>query len=163
MHKLVRQRVALARTSDTDEKFSLVDIDSLVSSIIDDAADVGDDVRLGGACDVSTMVKPNALARCLGNLIDNAVKYAGAVEVRCHVDARSVVVLVEDRGPGIPHGKIETMFLPFVRGETSRSRLTGGTGLGLAIARAQSETFGGSVILTNRSGGGLCARISFPR
>jgi signal transduction histidine kinase len=41
---------------------------------------------------------------------------------------------VRDRGPGIPADQLETVFEPFFRLETSRSRASGGVGLGLSIA-----------------------------
>jgi signal transduction histidine kinase len=46
--------------------------------------------------------------------------------------------------------------------ENSRNRDTGGTGLGLAIAQQLAMALGGSLILSNREGGGLCAELKLP-
>lgn len=54
------------------------------------------------------------------------------------------------------------MMEPFARGETSRNRATGGAGLGLTIARAVAERHGGTLVLRNRSEGGLRAEFRLP-
>ena len=69
---------------------------------------------------------------------------------------------VEDGGPGIPEGELESVFAPFRRLEGSRNRETGGTGLGLTIARNILRAHGGDVVLANRAGGGLTAVASLP-
>jgi signal transduction histidine kinase len=162
MHGLVRDGLDLARSSEINEEWSLVDIDSAVASLVEDRAEVGEPVSLAGGCAVSVPVKPDALTRCLDNLIGNAVKYGGVARVACHAAAGRIKIVVEDDGPGIPPERIEDMFEPFVRGDTSRSRATGGTGIGLTIARAQARSFGGAITLANRAQGGLTATLTFP-
>ena len=76
-------------------------------------------------------------------------------------DGRAVVT-VEDEGPGLPEDELETVFEPFHRAERSRSRETGGAGLGLTVARQAARAHGGDVTLSNRSGGGLQARLDLP-
>jgi len=70
---------------------------------------------------------------------------------------------VRDRGPGIPEASLDAVLQPFHRLEGSRSRDTGGTGLGLAIAHQLSIALGGRLVLANRDGGGLEARLVLPR
>ena len=77
--------------------------------------------------------------------------------------AETVAIEVADRGPGIPEDKLNGVFDPFTRLEHSRNRETGGIGLGLALARAIVTDAGGDITLSNRPGGGLCARITLPR
>jgi signal transduction histidine kinase len=62
----------------------------------------------------------------------------------------------------VPAGELERVFQPFYRLERSRSRETGGTGLGLAVARSIIRAHGGDVVLANRGGGGLVARVTLP-
>jgi signal transduction histidine kinase len=97
------------------------------------------------------------------NLIENAIKYAGSVEVAISANDRSVAVSVADRGPGVPEDKLSAVFDPFTRLEGSRNRDTGGIGLGLALARAIVHDAGGEITLANRAGGGLIATITLPR
>ena len=72
------------------------------------------------------------------------------------------MVEIEDDGPGIPDQDAEKVFEPFYRREPSRSRQTGGSGLGLAVVRSIARGHGGDVVLSNRAGGGLTARVQLP-
>jgi signal transduction histidine kinase len=159
---LVRDGLDLARSTESREPWSIVDIDSLVGSLVEDAAELGAPVRLVASCGVSARVKPDALTRCLNNIIDNALKYGGDADVRCEAHGDMVEIVVRDHGPGFPPDRIQEMFEPFVRGETSRSRQTGGTGIGLTIARAQAQAFGALLYLANHPQGGAIVRLRFP-
>ena len=107
--------------------------------------------------------RPQALKRCLANLIDNAVKYGHAAHVIVEDRSERLVIRVTDRGPGIPVTALERVFEPFYRVEESRNRDTGGTGLGLSIARNIAEAHGGTLTLSNRPEGGLEAVLELPR
>jgi signal transduction histidine kinase len=156
---LVREGLDLARSSDNAEPWSQVDIDSMLASLAEDASEFGARVAFVSGCGGTVRVKPNALSRCLTNLIDNAVKYGGSAELSCGRRNGELAIAVRDRGAGIPADRLEAMFQPFVRGESSRSRASGGTGIGLTIARAQASTFGGTVTLENHAEGGVLAII----
>jgi signal transduction histidine kinase len=77
------------------------------------------------------------------NLLDNAIKYTDAGEVRMRVEdlADRVVVHVNDTCHGLSEQELRTIFEPFKRGRTRKS----GTGLGLAIARRSVEAQGGTI------------------
>lgn len=140
-----------------------LDLRSLVESVTDGFADRGDAVTLmPGAALVVDGDRPG-LKSVVGNLVGNAVAYAGGAEVELGADAGEAWVLVSDRGPGLPPDMLERVFQPFFRMEQSRNRATGGAGLGLASARAVARAHGGDVILSNRAGGGLVARLTLPR
>lgn len=119
-------------------------------------------VRVAADGPVSAPVRPMALKRALRNVIENAVHYGGGAAVRLERDAGEVRILVEDDGPGLPEEDLDSVFEPFVRGETSRSRDTGGVGLGLAIARTILRGHGGEARLENRTEGGLRAVLTLP-
>jgi signal transduction histidine kinase len=107
--------------------------------------------------------QPIGLRRCIGNLVENALKYGGSAAVSLRLEKGVAIIRIDDGGPGIPDGDIEAVFLPFRRLETSRSRETGGTGLGLTIARTIARAHGGDVRLENRADGkGLRAEITLP-
>jgi signal transduction histidine kinase len=122
----------------------------------DDAADVGQTVRMAGGCGARVRVKPDALTRCLGNLVDNAVKYAGGAYLSCAPSGGQVVVIVRDFGPGIAADLLPRVFEPFLRGDSAAE----GSGIGLAIARAQAAAIGGSLTLRNHPGGGVEASLT---
>jgi len=98
----------------------------------------------------------------LVNLTDNALKFAGAAQLQVEAQGNSLSVKVLDRGPGIAEAELAQVLEPFYRVENSRNRDTGGTGLGLAIAQQLALALGGSLMLSNREGGGLCAELKLP-
>ncbi|WP_089174500.1 HAMP domain-containing sensor histidine kinase [Bosea sp. AS-1] len=162
IERLVREGVAYAKSAHGDtEKPTRIDIASFVESIAFDYQDTGKAVAVPGAIQGIVVTRPHALRRILTNLIDNALKFAGAAEI--HVDKAPdgrLRITVLDRGPGIPADQLEAVLQPFYRVEQSRSRDTGGTGLGLAIAQQLSAAIGGSLRLANRPGGGLAAEVT---
>lgn len=105
---------------------------------------------------------PLALRRMLDNLIDNAVRYGGAVTLDVRRLEGQVEIMVLDDGPGLPAEALATLTAPFERGESSRNRRTGGAGLGLSIVQALAKGQGGRLILSNRPEGGLAATITLP-
>jgi two-component system osmolarity sensor histidine kinase EnvZ len=108
-------------------------------------------------------VRPNALRRCLANLISNARRYGSHVWLTGIAVADGVDLLVDDDGPGIPETERERVFRAFVRLDTSRNPSTGGVGLGLTIARDVARSHGGDVRLETSPQGGLRARVHLPR
>lgn len=159
---LVREGLDLARSHETTEPWSVVDIDSLLESLAEDAAEFGADVKFLGGCGASLRVKPNALARALNNLIDNAVSYGNSAELSCRVERTRVLIRIRDHGPGLPDPDDERLFEPFVRGQTPSTASRRGTGIGLTIARAQAAASGATVKLANHAAGGLIASVSLP-
>jgi signal transduction histidine kinase len=164
MQVLVEQGIDFARGRDKAEPPCPTDLHALLDSLICDYTDAGAKVRLTGAAGAPVTTRPRALRRIVTNLIDNALKFGCEVEVKILQEAPGTIALsVLDRGPGIPDEKLQSVLQPFVRLEESRSRDTGGSGLGLAIAQQLAATLDGTLILSNRVGGGLEAQLSLPR
>ncbi len=120
----------------------------------------------GGGGPAQVKARPVALGRAVGNVIDNALRYAGSATVRLETKSHDVMphvmIVIEDDGPGIAAERLEAMFEPFARGEESRNLETGGAGLGLSIARTIVQAHGGSIRLENRTPKGLRAIITLP-
>ena len=161
MQTLVREGLDLASSTEAQEDWAMIDIDSVLHSIVEDAVELGHDVRLLSECGGMVRGKPNALTRCIGNLVDNAVKYGGDAEIRCTRTDGHVWISVRDHGPGIDEAELDEMFEPFTRGTAGQPGGRSGTGIGLTIARTLAMTFDGSVRLANAEGGGLIATIHF--
>lgn len=139
---------------------TLIDLDDLVFR----AAERVDDPRL--RVDVSA-VRPaqvrgseSQLARAVGNVVDNASKYAESViTLRLDESSGEVVLEVNDDGPGIPSADVERVFERFTRLDDSRTAATGGTGLGLAIARDIAIRHGGSITVGSDHGAIVVIRL----
>jgi signal transduction histidine kinase len=163
MNSTLDDILSLARLGRPSEPPTEVDLAALVDAVVEDFRDLGNDVVFEEAARLRMRLRPGLMRRAVRNLIENALKYAGAAEVMVIASARDVVIAVCDRGPGIPVERFEDVFDAFTRLETSRNRGTGGIGLGLALARSIVRDAGGDITLANRDGGGLVARITLPR
>ncbi|MHA7680605.1 sensor histidine kinase [Cupriavidus sp. PET2-C1] len=160
IERLVQEGLAYARATHGDgEKPSRIDLGSFIESLAYDYQDTGKAVTIEQNVGGAIVTRPHALRRILTNLIDNAIKFGGAAELRVDRERDTVIIEVLDRGTGIPEDKLEAVLQPFVRLEGSRSRETGGSGLGLAIAQQLAVAIGGSLKLRNREGGGLAAIV----
>ncbi|WP_242140602.1 MULTISPECIES: ATP-binding protein [unclassified Sphingomonas] len=163
MNSTLDDILSLARLGRPSEPPTEVDLAALVDAVVEDFRDLGNDVVFAEAARLRMRLRPGLMRRAVRNLIENALKYAGSAEVKVVGSARSVVIAVCDRGPGIPPERFGDVFDAFTRLETSRNRETGGIGLGLALARSIVRDAGGDITLENRDGGGLVARITLPR
>jgi two-component system, OmpR family, sensor histidine kinase CpxA len=108
------------------------------------------------------MAEPILLGRAIGNLVRNAVRYAGEsgpINVTAQRANGHILIAVEDNGPGVPSGDLDRLGEPFFRPELARTRETGGVGLGLAIVRNSVTACGGEVRFTNRSPRGFRAEL----
>lgn len=139
-----------------------IDLSAIVETLADDLADMGQDVVVLHSARAVVLADAGALRRCIGNLVENAVRYGGSARIGIAVEGRRVTISVEDEGPGVPEETMERLCEPFYRGEASRNRETGGVGLGLSIARTIADSHGGRLSFANRSQGGLCASLVLP-
>ena len=131
METMVGRTLDFMRGVDAGEPVQAIDIDALVQSLQRDAQETGHEVAIEGAARAPYPGRPQALKRCLGNLLDNAVKYGRSACIAIDDDEGRLEIRVSDRGPGIPAASLERVFEPFYRLDESRNRDTGGTGLGL--------------------------------
>jgi signal transduction histidine kinase len=162
MESMVRGALALFRGLDDDETLAPIDINALVATLRSEFTEMGADVTVEGEAARPIMGKPQALRRCLTNLVANAVKFGTRAKIIVE-DGDALLIRVRDEGPGIPPEELERVFEPFYRVESSRNRDTGGTGLGLSIARDVAQAHGGSLVARNLPVKGLEALLVLPR
>jgi two-component system, OmpR family, osmolarity sensor histidine kinase EnvZ len=110
-------------------------------------------------------MRPQAIVRAIENLISNAKRYAGRVELRLFFHDRTLRIVVEDDGPGIPADRREEALRPFTRLDASRDpNLGAGVGLGLSITSDIALSHGGALHLAQSDGlGGLKAELVIAR
>jgi signal transduction histidine kinase len=166
MQGMVNSVLAYLRGLEDAEPIQPINMEALLSSIVEDEQALGRQVSLSEAapgCAAPYAGKLSVLKRAVTNLVDNAVAHGKNVAVRIEDSATALRVVIEDDGPGIPAGDLVRVTEPFVRQDTSRSLHTGGVGLGLAIVRDAAAYHGGTVVLENRDSGGLRAILELPR
>jgi two-component system osmolarity sensor histidine kinase EnvZ len=161
MERMIEGYLAFAR-GEGQEQPRHIDFTDLLTKVVTQARRADEDVELQVEPEITAQVRPEALRRCLANLIDNAQRYGGQVAVTAKRRRGGIEVLIDDNGPGIPVDKREEVFKPFFRLDDSRNPDTGGTGLGLTLARDVVRGHGGELTLDESPKGGLRARIWLP-
>lgn len=157
---LVKGALQCVKDTDIHENIESVDLNLLLSNIVE-PYQAGEQPRatLQGEAVALYPGKPLALKRCIGNVLDNALKYGNRAHLTVEDDGKVFMLHVDDEGPGVPEKDLEQVFEPHVR-------LTGqqqGYGLGLGIARNLAHAHGGEVVLRNRREGGLRVTLTLPR
>jgi two-component system osmolarity sensor histidine kinase EnvZ len=160
MQRMLEAYIAFVR-GDGGESSAPVNLVQMVNSVATSANRGGGQVMLEVE-DCNVQVKPNAFRRLLLNIIGNAQRYAPHVRVKAKVADRTLQILVDDDGPGIPPEQREDAFRPFVRLDHARNLNETGTGLGLAIARDIAHAHGGEISLEDSPMGGLRAAVRLP-
>ena len=161
MERMVEGYLAFAR-GEGSEQPEATDLPGLVDEVVGRFRRQGATIDLHHEGEIVMPLRPDAMARALGNLIGNAIRYGGHVWVRVGRRQDAAEVLIDDDGPGIPADRREEVFKAFTRLEHSRNPGTGGVGLGLTIARDIVRTHGGEVLLEDSPLGGLRARLRLP-
>ena len=161
MSRMLEDYLAFAR-GDAGETAIETDIRSLLEELKSDAERQGHQTELTVVGDPLVVIRPDAFRRLLTNLVSNAARYGDRIAIRATHDARYLIVMVDDDGPGIPPDQREDVFRPFFRLDEARNVDGGGTGLGLAIARDIARAHGGDIMLADSPLGGLRATVRLP-
>ncbi|AVR96737.1 sensor histidine kinase [Pseudoduganella armeniaca] len=170
MDKLVGELLTLARL----EAGALapgsqeIDVAELLYQIVADAqfeaSAQGRAVLQEGEAEVTMLGEPDLLARAIENVVRNAIKHSpvgATVVVAAQATGPRLCIQVLDRGPGVADSDLATIFQPFFRSSGTEKDVEG-HGLGLAIAQQVVRQHGGTIVASNRAGGGLCVEIVLP-
>jgi len=168
---VVDELLQLARADAGERPHTLVEgfLDDVVldtaSAWHDLAADRAIELRIEVGDETPARFDPELIARLLGILIGNALRYTpagGRVTLRARPEADGAVLEVEDTGIGIAPEERSRVFERFYRGRHARRLAPQGSGLGLAIAHWITEAHGGTIELDSPSEGGTLARVRLP-
>jgi two-component system, OmpR family, sensor kinase len=166
LSEMVDELLILSRAGEHERPGESVDLARVADHVVKRWRKAADDagVRLTRRAEgegAQVWCAPADLDRALDALVENAIRYSpagGAVDVVSAPDRVEVL----DEGPGLDAAEQEAIFERFYRGRAGRNG-PAGTGLGLPIAKELVEQWGGSVALTNRSGQGARAVVTFQR
>ena len=137
------------------------DLTALIETIATEGRRAGGHVTASPLPGVVLPLRPIAIKRCLANLVGNAIRHGGHVNLGMVVSAHAVEITIDDDGPGIPPAQREDVFRPFFR-LSEADVAGGGTGLGLTIARDIARGHGGDVVLGDSPLGGLRVLVRLP-
>ena len=150
---------------------TLVDVVESVTSLLEPISSYkGLDFKVSFADDVPEQIHsdPLRLRQCLVNLVNNAIKFTDAGEVRLDVSRESVEDQecirfdIVDTGVGMDQESIDVIFDAFTQADGSTTRKYGGTGLGLSITKRLAELLGGSISVVSEVGSGSTFTLLTP-
>lgn len=155
---LVKGALQCVKDTDIHENIEPIDLNQVLDILAEPYLGDGR-ITVEGAALAPYPGKSLALRRCIGNLIDNAIKYGERAHLRIIDSPQSFVLQVDDEGPGVPEQRLEQVFEPHFRLAGQQQ----GYGLGLGIARNIAHSHGGEVSLLNLREGGLRVTLYLPR
>ncbi|MEE3632956.1 ATP-binding protein [Pseudomonas sp. AL 58] len=158
LEMLVKGALQCVKDTDIHENIEPIDLAQALHDLIEPYLGTGQ-VTLEGQVLAPYPGKPLALRRCMGNLIDNALKYGQRAHLRIEDSDQAFVLHVDDEGPGVPEQRLEQVFEPHFRLAGQQQ----GYGLGLGIARNIAHSHGGELTLQNLREGGLRVTLRLPR
>ncbi|MFT5501247.1 MAG: signal transduction histidine kinase [Woeseiaceae bacterium] len=162
MDKVIASALEYLRGESRSEPFRKIDLSALLASECSDFEETGQNASFVGEPSVYCSCRPDALARAVRNLIENANKYADGATVGLHVGNDYIDISVSDTGPGIAEDQVHEAVKPFRRLSSARESQQGGFGLGLAIVEAIVNGHDGVLTLTSNRPTGLIVTIRLP-
>lgn len=173
LNKLIGEILDFARLdkSTTDLEITKVNLNELLADIVKDAnyefekESVHISTEETVPCEL--FIDRRLIHRAIENIVRNASHYSPKdqlVIISTHYtdNKDEICIEIKDKGPGVPEDQLETIFNPFYRVDTSRTKKTGGYGLGLAIAARAVTLHHGVITAKNNEDGGLLVRITLP-
>jgi len=159
MEKMLNEYLQFASSS-SEEKTESFNLSELLKIVVaryerkEIKTDIQENVYLDG--------RKNLIKRCLNNIIDNSIKYGKNIFISLIKSKNSILITLDDDGPGIPENERENVFKPFYKISKSRGDSKSSVGLGLSIASDVIRAHGGSIRLDDSPTKGLRIKIFLP-
>ena len=159
MEKMLNEYLQFSRSNFTEksEKFNLSELIMSTAKKYENK-----NILVNQESEIFFSGRKNLIQRCLNNLLDNAVNFSKNIKVTQQKVKRSVLIFVEDDGPGIPSDEYESVFKPFYKVDKSRNQTKSSVGLGLSITSDIIRSHGGNIELGKSEMGGLKIKIVLP-
>ena len=168
MSSLVNELLSFSKAGLRAKELELrpVPLAELCRRVIAREAEGKADISVNVDAGVKVLGDPDLIARAVGNVLRNAVRYAGSagpIALTATARGGDVDIAITDSGPGVPPETLHRLFDPFYRPESARTREGGGSGLGLAIVKSCMEACGGGVTVRNVKPSGLEVSMTLHR
>ncbi len=159
MEKMLNEYLQFSKSNFTEksEKFNLSE---LILSAVKEYDNKN--ILIDEQSEIYFIGRKSLIKRCLNNLLDNAINFSKNIKVKHQKIKRSVLIFIEDDGPGIPSSEYENVFKPFYKVDKSRNQTKSSVGLGLSIASDIIRSHGGDIELGKSEMGGLKIKIFLP-
>ena len=159
MEKMLNEYLQFTSSSfmEKDELFNLSDLmDEIVGKYNNEniTKEIFPRVYLNG--------RKNLIKRCLNNLLENSIKYANKINIELQKKKASLIIKIEDDGPGIAENEYDNVFKPFYKIDKGRADSKSSVGLGLSIASDIIRSHGGNIKLNKSNLNGLEVKIFLP-
>ena len=159
MEKMLNEYLEFASQQKSEET-ELINLNNVIEDIVKKYEDKQISLFLEENLEIS--IRPNSIKRCLINLIDNSLAYGKKAEIFTKKTMNSLIILIDDDGPGISESEYLNVMKPFYRIDKSRGQNKSGVGLGLSIANDIVRSHGGNISLEKSPLSGLRVKISLP-
>ena len=135
-----------------------------VSQLIKDLIDKFDNINISKEVPPRVYMngKKNLIKRSLENIIGNSIKYAEKINLELTKKNNSILIMIDDDGPGIPEKEFNNVFKPFYKIDKSRGDSKSSVGLGLSITSDIIKSHGGNILLDKSPLKGLRVKIFLP-
>lgn len=164
MEKMINEYLNFAR-GEGIEKFKQYSIEDIINKVFFNYKKTNKNIELINNLKESYKIncKEKSVERVLNNIIDNGFKY-GKDLVRLTLDKtqKSIKIIIEDNGEGLPDKEKQQIFKPFYKGDNSRNLDAASTGLGMSIVKDIVRAHGGSIVINDSTLGGLKVKILLP-
>jgi len=159
MEKMLNEYLQFSRSNFTEknEKFNLSEL--IISTV---KKYENKNILVDQENEIFFSGRKNLIRRCLNNLLDNAINFSKNIKVKQQKIKKSVLIFIEDDGPGIHSSEYENVFKPFYKVDKSRNQTKSSVGLGLSIASDIIRSHGGNIELGKSEMGGLKIKIFLP-
>ncbi len=161
--------IAALERGQVHESSVVIDIDSMLEDIIKDAAFEASEKEVNINSHLESAVRINGyfqlLYSAIENIIRNAIRYSennSSIKIVSQLNVGTVLIQVEDNGPGVEPESLSKIFDPFYRTDSARTREKGGAGIGLAIAARAIQVHKGLITAENKEPHGLRVNVSIP-
>ena len=160
LERMIDAALVYLRGQTLTEERDWIDLGALLATICDEFNEMGANILCENPSYLPCLCQPLSIRRAITNLVDNAKSYGTEVKLGAQRVGDTILIDIEDNGPGIKDADKERALRPFSRLDSARAATGGNVGLGLAIVADVARAHAGTLDLLDRAPRGLTARLT---